>query len=392
MTTQSIFDARNHPHMAVQLTGELVSIPSVTPNDLGCQKLLIERLTALGFSCEVMQCDDVTNLWARKGSIAPLFIFAGHTDVVPPGNAASWQFDPYFPAIVDDQLYGRGSADMKGGIAAFMAALTDFLQKHPNHHGSIGILITSDEEGSAVNGTIKVIEALEKRGEMIDYCVLGEPTSESVLGDMIKVGRRGSLSGKLVIEGKQGHIAYPHLAINPIHQAAPLLTELVQTQWDQGNDYFPATSFQISNIHSGLGVSNVIPPNIVIDFNFRFSTEQTVEMLKSRVHALIESHGLTYQLNWTTSGLPWQTKKAELVQAVDQAIEKIVGRTPKHSTGGGISDGRFIAPIGAQVIELGPLNESIHKIDEHVSVSDLIQLSSIYEQILVSLLTPNANQ
>jgi len=384
-------DARFHPHAAISLTGELVALDSVTPEDKGCQSLLQVELEALGFVCETMVFEDVTNLWARKGTQAPLFIFAGHTDVVPPGNKDKWTFDPYLPAIVDGQLYGRGSADMKGGIAAFMAAVTNFLAEHPNHAGSIGILITSDEEGAANNGTIKVVETLVARGEQIDYCVLGEPTAELKMGDMIKIGRRGSLSGRLVIHGKQGHIAYPHLADNPIHKAMPLLANLSQTLWDKGNDAFPATSFQISNIRSGLGVSNVIPPDITIDFNFRFSTEQTADSIQHRVHALLDAKEFSYDLDWNLSGSPWLTKKAALVAAADQAIRKVTGLTTVHSTGGGISDGRFIAPTGAEVIELGPLNESIHKIDEHVGVNDLIQLTEIYRHIMIELLTRKLN-
>lgn len=380
-------DARQHSHPAVSLTGELVARDSVTPEDKGCQELLKTQLEALGFQCETLIFDDVTNLWARKGTQAPLFIFAGHTDVVPPGNKDKWTFDPFFPAIVDGQLYGRGSADMKGGVAAFMAALSEFLAQHPNHSGSIGMLITSDEEGSAINGTVKVIETLVARGEQIDYCVLGEPTAEQQLGDMIKIGRRGSLSGRLVIHGKQGHIAYPHLADNPIHKAMPVLAVLTQIEWDKGNDAFPATSFQISNIRSGLGVSNVIPPDITIDFNFRFSTEQTADTLKQAVHDLLDKAGVRYDLSWNLSGTPWLTEQASLVESAEKAIRRVTGLTTVRSTGGGISDGRFIAPTGAEVIELGPLNESIHKIDEHVGVNDLIQLTEIYRHIMIDLLT-----
>jgi succinyl-diaminopimelate desuccinylase len=383
----SYMDARKHAHAAVSLTGALVARDSITPEDKGCQELLRSELESLGFVCETLSFGEVTNLWARKGNQAPLFIFAGHTDVVPPGNKDKWTFDPFLPAIVDGQLYGRGSADMKGGVAAFMAALSEFLAQHPNHEGSIGVLITSDEEGDAINGTVKVVETLVARGEQIDYCVLGEPTAEQQLGDMIKIGRRGSLSGRLVIYGKQGHIAYPHLADNPIHKAMPVLAELSQIEWDKGNDSFPATSFQISNIRSGLGVSNVIPPDISIDFNFRFSTEQTADTLKERVHALLDTQSVSYELKWNLSGTPWLTQKAALVAAADEAIYEVTGLKAHHSTGGGISDGRFIAPTGSQVIELGPLNESIHKIDEHVGVNDLIQLTEIYQRIMIKLLT-----
>lgn len=384
-------DARAHPHHAVSLTGELVARPSITPLDAGCQTLLREKLQSLGFYCETLVFDDVTNLWARKGSTAPLFVFAGHTDVVPTGDPARWTFDPFTPTIHDGQLYGRGSADMKGGIAAFIAALEDFLAQHPNHAGSIGLLITSDEEGDAINGTVKVVETLVARGEKIDYCLVGEPTAENLLGDMLKNGRRGSLSGKLIVQGKQGHIAYPHLADNPIHRAVPALTELTQTLWDTGNEFFPATSFQISNIKGGLGVSNVIPPDITIDFNFRFSTASTADGLKARVEAILASHNLTYTLKWTLSGNPWLTEPAELVNAAVAATQAVTGLTPELSTGGGISDGRFIAPTGAQVIELGPLNATIHKIDERVGVDDLIQLSNIYYHILNKLLSTSKN-
>ncbi|MCH9742530.1 MAG: succinyl-diaminopimelate desuccinylase [Proteobacteria bacterium] len=379
-------DARHHPHPAVAFTAELVAKASLTPHDAGCQALLIEKLTALGFTCETLVFDDVTNLWAKKGTQAPLFAFAGHTDVVPSGDKTKWRFDPFTPTIHNEQLYGRGSADMKGGIGAFMAALESFLEKHQSHQGSIGILITSDEEGAAVNGTVKVIETLVARGEQIDYCIVGEPTAEKKLGDMIKNGRRGSLSGKLVVYGKQGHIAYPHLADNPIHRAMPILTTLSQTVWDHGNNYFPATSFQISNIKSGLGVSNVIPPDITVDFNFRFSTEHSAESLKAAVHKILDDYQANYHIDWTLSGNPWLTQPGKLVDAATFAIHTETGLTTELSTGGGISDGRFIAPTGAQVIELGPLNESIHKIDEHVGVNDLISLSRIYCHILTTLL------
>jgi succinyl-diaminopimelate desuccinylase len=379
-------DARKHPHLAVSLTGELVARASVTPIDAGCQELLRQHLQKLGFHCETLVFGDVTNLWAKKGNAAPLFVFAGHTDVVPTGDPSRWTFDPFIPIIHDGYLYGRGSADMKGGIAAFISALEVFLEKNSKHAGSIGLLITSDEEGDALNGTVKVIETLVARGEQIDYCLIGEPTAESFLGDMLKNGRRGSLSGKLVIRGKQGHIAYPHLADNPIHRAASALSELTQTQWDNGNEFFPSTSFQVSNIHGGLGVSNVIPPDVTIDFNFRFSTASTQESLKERVEKILKKHNITFTLTWTLSGTPWLTQPNSLVNAAMSATQKLTWLTPKLSTSGGISDGRFIAPTGAQVIELGPLNATIHKIDERVSVEDLIQLSAIYEGILTILL------
>jgi succinyl-diaminopimelate desuccinylase len=379
-------DARQHPHPSVALTAELVARPSVTPDDQGCQELLINRLTALGFACETMIFGEVTNLWARRGTASPLFVFAGHTDVVPAGNVNHWTFPPFEPTINDGFLYGRGSADMKGGVACFITALERFLSEHPDHQGSIGLLITSDEEGDAVNGTVKVVETLMARGEIIDYCLLGEPTAEADLGDMLKNGRRGSLSGKLVVKGKQGHIAYPHLADNPIHRLAPALTELTNQVWDTGNEFFPATSFQVSNLRSGLGVSNVIPPDATLDFNFRFSTASTAESLKAGVIGILDKHQLTYDLTWNLSGIPWLTEPAELVNAAIEATQQVTGRTPVCSTGGGISDGRFIAPMGGQVIELGPLNATIHKIDERVGIDELTQLTDIYQQMLNRLL------
>lgn len=374
-------------HPSVALTAELVARPSVTPSDQGCQDILISRLTALGFTCETMVFGEVTNLWARRGSASPLFVFAGHTDVVPTGNVNHWTFPPFEPTIHNGFLYGRGSADMKGGVACFIVALEKFLIEHPDHHGSIGILITSDEEGDAVDGTVKVVETLMARGETIDYCLLGEPTAETELGDMLKNGRRGSLSGKLVVKGKQGHIAYPHLADNPIHRLAPALAELTQTVWDTGNEFFPATSFQVSNLRSGLGVSNVIPPDATLDFNFRFSTASTAESLKAGVVSILNKHQLSYDLTWNLSGVPWLTEPAELVNAAITAVQSVTGRTPVCSTGGGISDGRFIAPMGGQVIELGPLNATIHKIDERVGIDELTQLTDIYQQMLNKLLS-----
>lgn len=385
MITSTITDPRQHPHPSVVLTAELTARPSVTPADQGCQALLAERLTALGFTCETMIFGDVTNLWAKRGNAKPLFVFAGHTDVVPAGNVNHWTYPPFEPTLADGFLYGRGSADMKGGIACFVVALERFLAEHPDHDGAIGVLITSDEEGDAVNGTVKVVETLMARGEHIDYCLLGEPTAETHLGDMLKNGRRGSLSGKLVVKGKQGHIAYPHLADNPIHRLVPALTELTQRVWDTGNAFFPATSFQVSNIRSGLGVSNVIPPEAIVDFNFRFSTASTAEGLKAGVIELLDRHQLTYDLTWNLSGTPWLTEPAELVHSAIHATQAVTGRTPVCSTGGGISDGRFIAPMGGQVIELGPLNATIHKIDERVGVDELIQLTDIYQKMLIEL-------
>jgi succinyl-diaminopimelate desuccinylase len=386
MTTHTS-DARLHPHPSVALTAELVARPSVTPADHGCQDLLIDRLTALGFTCETLVFADVTNLWARRGTASPLFVFAGHTDVVPTGNPDHWRFPPFSPTLADGHLYGRGSADMKGGVACFVVALERFLAEYPDHQGSIGLLITSDEEGDAVNGTVKVVETLMARGETIDYCLLGEPTAEQQLGDMLKNGRRGSLSGRLVVKGKQGHIAYPHLADNPIHRLVPALTELTQTCWDEGNDFFPATSFQVSNLRSGLGVSNVIPPDATVDFNFRFSTASTADNLKARVIEILDRYQITYTLTWNLSGTPWLTQPADLVNAAILATKAVTGNTPVCSTGGGISDGRFIAPMGGQVIELGPLNATIHKIDERVGIDELVQLTDIYQKMLIQLLT-----
>lgn len=382
----SIQDARQHSHLAVSLTAELVAQASITPDDAGCQLLLIQHLEQLGFRCETMTFGKVTNLWARKGDTAPLLVFAGHTDVVPTGDSQQWRFNPFAPTLKDGMLYGRGSADMKGGIAAFIAALTDFLAAHQQHQGSIGLLITSDEEGPAIEGTVKVVEALQARGEHIDYCILGEPTAEKRLGDVIKVGRRGSLSGQLTIFGKQGHIAYPHFADNPIHRAMLALNQLVQQEWDQGNEQFPATSFQISNIQAGLGVNNVIPNELKASFNFRFSSEQTAEQLQQQVEHILDSADCRYQLDWTLEGTPWLTTKQTLIQASLAAIKTVTGLDAQQSTAGGISDGRFIAPTGAETIELGVLSETIHQIDERVAVQELIQLSQIYTLLLKQLL------
>ena len=369
------------------LTQELMSLSSVTPEDKGCQARLAELLAPLGFVCETIQSGDVTNLWARKGTAQPLVVFAGHTDVVPTGPLEKWQSHPFQPTLRDGRLYGRGASDMKTSIAAMVVACEEFTAAHPDHKGSIGFLITSDEEGPAIDGTVVVCNALKARGEQLDYCIVGEPTSAKTLGDMIKNGRRGTMSGKLTVKGIQGHIAYPQLARNPIHQAAPALAELVAEQWDAGNEYYLPTSWQISNIHGGTGASNVIPGEVVIDFNFRFSTASTVEGLQQRVHAILDKHGLEYDLKWTVGGLPFLTPRGDLSDALAKAIKDETGLDTELSTTGGTSDGRFIAQICPQVIEFGPPNDSIHKIDEHIEVRYIDPLKNIYRKTLENLLT-----
>lgn len=369
------------------LTEELIALTSVTPHDQGCQQRLIERLSALDFCCETLQSGDVTNLWARKGTAQPLLVFAGHTDVVPTGPIAQWQSHPFIPTQRDGKLFGRGAADMKTSLAAFVVATEEFVAAHPDHKGSIGFLITSDEEGPATDGTVAVCNMLKTRGEQLDYCLVGEPTSSGELGDTIKNGRRGSMAGKLTIKGIQGHIAYPQLAKNPIHLAAPALTELVAEHWDAGNEYYSPTSFQISNIHSGTGASNVIPGEIVIDFNFRFSTASTAEGLQQRVHEILNTHALEYDLRWTISGYPFLTPRGELSDALCEAIKAETGIDADLSTTGGTSDGRFIAQICPQVIEFGPPNGSIHKIDEHIELRFIDPLKNIYRRTLENLLT-----
>lgn len=373
----------------LKLAKELIARPSVTPEDAGCQSLLGERLAAQGFSLESMRFEDVDNLWARRGDSGPLFVFAGHTDVVPTGPEAKWKFPPFTPTEQEGQLYGRGAADMKSSIAAMVTACERFVQQHPEHGGSIGFLITSDEEGPSINGTVKVVETLEQRNEKIDWCLVGEPSSTDKVGDIIKNGRRGSLGAILTVRGKQGHVAYPHLAKNPVHLFAPVLQELVDIEWDQGNDHFPPTTFQISNIHAGTGANNVIPGELEVQFNFRFSTEVTDKQLRQQVETILDKHILDYDINWTLSGQPFLTPEGELVKAVQQAIGAVAGYPAQLSTAGGTSDGRFIAPTGAQVVELGPLNATIHQIDEHVDIAELDTLSAIYEQILVNLLIDN---
>ncbi len=372
------------------LTKELISRPSVTPDDKGCQLLLADQLTPLGFNAEYMPFgegdDKVDNLWLRKGSEAPLFCFAGHTDVVPTGPVENWESDPFEAVERNGKLYGRGTADMKGSIAAFTVACQRFVQDYPNHKGSIAYLITSDEEGPAHNGTVKVIETLEARHEKIDWCLVGEPSSTKNVGDVIKNGRRGSLGCTLKIIGKQGHVAYPHLANNPIHLSAPMLAELTTMEWDKGNDFFPPTTFQVSNLNAGTGATNVIPGELTMVFNFRFSTEITPDEIQARVEALLKRHQLDYEINWALSGLPFLTAEGNLVEAGVAAIKKVTGIDTELSTSGGTSDGRFIAPTGAQVLELGPTNASIHQVNESVGIDELDTLENIYYEMLRNLL------
>lgn len=370
----------------LELARALIACRSVTPDDAGCQDLIVERLRPLGFECEFLLSNGVSNLWARRGIKAPLVCFAGHTDVVPTGPLDQWHSDPFVPTERDGRLYGRGAADMKTSIAAFVTAIEAFVTANPEHQGSIALLITSDEEGVANDGTVKVVEMLRDRGERIEFCIVGEPTSGVKLGDMIKNGRRGSLSGTLRVRGVQGHIAYPHLARNPIHQALPALAELAAIEWDRGNEDFPPTSFQISNIHAGTGANNVIPGTLEVLFNFRFSTECTADQLKDRVHAVLDAHRLQYDLEWALSGNPFLTQCATLVNAVSEAIQDITGIAPEISTTGGTSDGRFIASICPQVIEFGPINQSIHKLNEHVAIADIEPLHQIYLRTLENLL------
>jgi succinyl-diaminopimelate desuccinylase len=370
-----------------KLAEELIRRASVTPEDEGCQALMISRLQALGFTVEIMQFAEVTNFWARLGTEGPLLAFAGHTDVVPPGPLEQWTSPPFEPTIREGYLYGRGAADMKTSLAAFITAIEDFLADNPNPKGSIGLLITADEEGPSVNGTAKVIEALAARGAKLDYCIVGEPTSDAVFGDTIKNGRRGSLTGKLTVIGIQGHIAYPHLARNPVHEAAPALAELASTVWDNGNAHFPPTSWQVSNIHGGTGAGNVIPGTLEVLFNFRFSSEHTASSLKNMVETILQKHGLDYQLEWTLYGNPYLTPPGELTTAITQAIKEVTGIRAELSTTGGTSDGRFIAVHCPQVIEFGPRNATIHKINECVAIADIAPLSAIYRQTLEKLLS-----
>ncbi|MEI2563698.1 succinyl-diaminopimelate desuccinylase [Vibrio metoecus] len=368
------------------LAKDLISRQSVTPADAGCQDVMIARLKALGFEIGSMVFEDTTNFWARRGTQSPLFVFAGHTDVVPAGPLAQWHTPPFEPTVIDDFLHGRGAADMKGSLACMIVAVERFLAEHPDHQGSIGFLITSDEEGPFINGTVRVVETLMARNEMIDMCIVGEPSSTLAVGDVVKNGRRGSITGDLKIKGTQGHVAYPHLANNPVHQALPALAELAATSWDDGNAYFPPTSFQIPNLQAGTGASNVIPGEFDVQFNFRFSTELTDEEIKRRVHSVLDAHGLDYDLKWTLSGQPFLTDAGELLAAVVAAVEEVNHQAPALLTTGGTSDGRFIAQMGAQVVELGPVNATIHKVNECVRIADLEKLTDMYQKTLNHLL------
>lgn len=370
----------------IELLCNLVERRSITPLDADCQAVFIERLEALGFECETMVFGEVTNLWARRGKEPPVLCFAGHTDVVPPGDLAEWDSDPFVPTFKDGLIYGRGTADMKSGLASMLVAIEQFLADNNDHKGSLALLITSDEEGRARDGTLRVMETLTARDESIDWCVIGEPSSEKELGDLVRVGRRGSLSGMLTVKGIQGHVAYPQLADNPIRRFAPVLAELHETVWDHGNEYFPPTSFQVVDIRSGIGAPNVTPAELTARFNFRYSTEWDHESLKKRVHDVFDAKAINYELQWHLSGEPFLTKPGRLIDAVVQSVSESTGKSPELSTGGGTSDGRFISPAGADVVELGPVNASIHKINEHVRVADVVQLTGMYRRIIELLL------
>jgi succinyl-diaminopimelate desuccinylase len=377
--------ASDDPTLA--LARALIARRSVTPDDGGCQAIVAERLAPLGFTCETIASGDVTNLWARRGTERPVFVFAGHTDVVPSGPLARWGSDPFEPVERDGWLYGRGAADMKTSIAAFVVATEEFVAAHPDHRGSIAFLITSDEEGPATDGTSLVCDRLKARGEALDYCVVGEPSSDARLGDTIKNGRRGTLSGRLVIRGKQGHIAYPHLADNPVPRMADAISALTAIEWDRGNVSFPPTSFQVSNVHAGTGATNVIPGDAVVDFNFRFSPESTVELLQRRVAAALDERGIAHEIAWIVGGLPFLTPTGPLSDALAGAIERVTGARPVLATTGGTSDGRFISAICRQTIEFGPVNASIHQIDERVAVADIAPLKDVYRETLAALLS-----
>ncbi len=370
----------------LELTKQLIAQRSVTPNDVDCQAILRERLAPLGFAFERISRNGVENMWARRGITAPVVAFAGHTDVVPTGPLGQWLSDPFEPVVRDANLYGRGAADMKTSIAAFVTATERFVAQYPDASGSIGLIITSDEEGPAVDGTVKVVEALHARGELLNYCIVGEPTCVETLGDMIKNGRRGSLSGKLIVKGVQGHVAYPQLAKNPIHLAAPALADLAAMVWDEGNEYFPPTTWQVSNIHGGTGASNVIPGSVEVLFNFRFAPVSTPDSLKSRLEAVLTKHGLDYDLSFQLGGEPFLTPRGKLVSAIGDAILSVTGKQPDISCSGGTSDGRFIKDICNELVEFGPVNASIHKLNEHVSMADIEPLSEIYFKTLENLL------
>lgn len=368
------------------LAVELVRRPSLTPDDAGCQSVIAERLGALGFRLEHLPFAEVSNLWARRGAASPLLVFAGHTDVVPTGPPSAWSAPPFGAEVRSGLLYGRGAADMKGSLAAMVTACERFFARHARHRGSFALLVTSDEEGHARDGTLRVVQHLQARGEHIDWCLVGEPSSDRELGDVVKNGRRGSLGARLVVRGRQGHIAYPDRAINPIQRFAPVLAELSARTWDAGNECFPPTSFQVSNIQAGTGAMNVIPPSLEVHFNFRYSTETSGEALRAAVESALERHGLDYRIEWAGYGEPFLTREGPLLEAVCESVRDVLGRAPRLSTLGGTSDGRYIAPTGAQVVELGPVNATIHSIDEHVAVEDLDKLSAVYEQILARLL------
>jgi succinyl-diaminopimelate desuccinylase len=370
----------------IELARELIARRSITPQDAGCQALLAQRLAAVGFQCETLVCGEVTNLWARRGTARPLVCFAGHTDVVPTGPLEEWQSDPFTPAVRDGKLYGRGAADMKSSLAAFVVATEAFVRERPRHSGSIAFLLTSDEEGPSVDGTVRLVERMKARSETIDYCIVGEPTSVEALGDMIKNGRRGSLSGRLTVRGVQAHIAYPQLGRNPIHLLAPALAELVAAEWDRGNADFSPTSFQVSNIHGGTGATNVIPNSLAVDFNFRFSTESTADSLRSRLEEVLQKHGLDFTVEWTLGGRPFRSRRGRLIDVVTEVIQKHTGIRPELSTSGGTSDARFIADICPEVVEFGPVNASIHKLNEHIGLAELEKLPDIYLDALRALL------
>ena len=378
------------PDQVLQLAKALIRCPSVTPDDAGCQTLIAEQLTPLGFTAEHFDHEGVSNLWLRHGKASPLLVFAGHTDVVPPGAGSAWQHLPFTPTEKDGLLYGRGAADMKSSVAAITVACQRFIEAHPDHKGSLALLLTSDEEGIAINGTRHTVEQLNARGERIDWCVIGEPSSETILGDTIKHGRRGSLTGRLTVKGKQGHVAYPQNALNPIHAFAPALAALCSETWDTGNADFPPTTFQIAQITAGAGADNVIPGTLEVHFNLRFSTEVSDTELRARIEKILNVSGVDYELEWHLSGQPFLTSTdSVLVKTVQQATAEVTGNTPKHSTAGGTSDGRFIAPTGAEVVEIGPVNETIHAVDEHVKVADLEALAQIYQRVMEKLLKPN---
>ena len=371
---------------ALELARELIARRSVTPDDAGCQAVLARRLAAAGFSCEEIRCGEVSNLWARRGEAPPLVCFAGHTDVVPPGPEEQWLSAPFVPTVRDGRLYGRGAGDMKSSIAAFVVAVETFVRERPRHAGSLALLITSDEEGPSVDGTVRVVERLKQRRQSIDFCIVGEPSSSEALGDVIKNGRRGSLSGRLAVRGVQGHVAYPHLARNPIHQFAPALAELAAARWDEGNEHFPPTSWQVSNLHAGTGVGNVIPGSLQMHFNFRYSTASTEASLRERLEEVLRRHGLDFSIEWEPPSRPFLTSPGKLVETVKAAVRANTGRTPQLSTAGGTSDGRFIVDICPQIVELGPVNASIHKLNEHIELPALEQLPRIYLDTLRALL------